>query len=167
MDAGVELVEVGPDDWRLWRELRHRALGEAAHAFRTTLAEWQGEGDREERWRERLAIPTSLNLVALLDRRPVGMASGFPEDDPDVVWLHSVWVDPVARGKGVGDRLVGAVVAWARATGAREMRLGIVEGNATAEALYARHGFRYTGEVNGILPDGVRRDLVMARPLNA
>jgi GNAT superfamily N-acetyltransferase len=163
----VELVEVGPDDWRIWRELRLRALAEAPHAFKSALAEWQGDGGREQRWRDRLAIPGSYNLVALVDGRPAGMASGFPEDDPEVVWLHSMWVDPAVRGKGVGDRLVAAVVEWAVASGARAMMLGVVEGNASAEALYARHGFAYTGEVNGLMPDGVRRDLAMARALTA
>ncbi|BCB91201.1 GNAT family N-acetyltransferase [Phytohabitans suffuscus] len=163
----VELVEVGPEDWRVWRELRLRALAEAPYAFKSALAEWQGDGDREQRWRDRLAIPGSYNVVALVDGQPVGMASGFPEDDPDVVWLHSMWVDPARRGKGVGDRLVAAVVAWAARSGARAMMLGVVEGNTSAEALYARHGFSYTGEVNGMMPDGVRRDLAMARPLGA
>jgi GNAT superfamily N-acetyltransferase len=163
----VELVEVGVDDWRLWRELRHKALAEAPHAFKSALAEWQGGGDHERRWRDRLGIPGSLNLVAFVDGRAVGMASGFPEDDPDVVWLHSMWVDPAVRGRGVGDRLVGAVVEWAAKSGAREMMLGVVEGNASAEALYLRHGFAYTGEVNGMMPDGVRRDLAMARRLTA
>jgi GNAT superfamily N-acetyltransferase len=163
----VELVEVGPDDWRLWRELRHRALAEAPYAFRSALTEWQGDGDREQRWRDRLAIPGSFNVVALVDGQPVGMGSGFPEDEPDVVWLHSMWVDPAARGKGVGDRLVAAIVEWAAKSGARKMMLGVVEGNANAEALYRRHGFAYTGEVNGVMPDGVRRDLAMARPLTA
>jgi GNAT superfamily N-acetyltransferase len=163
----IELVEVGPDDWRVWRELRHKALAEAPYAFKSTLAEWQGDGDREQRWRERLAIPGSYNLVALLDGRPVGMASGYPQDEPDVVWLHSMWVDPAARGKGVGDRLVAEIVEWATRAGAREMRLGVVEANTGAEALYLRQGFAYTGQVNGVMPDGVRRDLAMARPLGA
>jgi hypothetical protein len=38
---------------------------------------------------------------------------------------------------------------------------------ALAEALYLRHGFAYTGEVDGVLSDGVRRDLAMARSLTA
>ena len=161
----MEVVRLDPDDWRVWRDLRHRALADAPHAFRASLAEWQGAGDREERWRDRLAIPHSYNVVAVVDGRAVGTASGYPQDEPDVIWLHSIWVDPAVRGRGVSDRLVAAVVAWATAAGARRMMLGVVEGNASAEALYARHGFAYTGEVNGIMPDGVRRDLAMARPL--
>jgi len=42
------------------------------------LAEWQGAGDRAERWRARLEIPDSHNVVAVLDGRPVGMVSGVP-----------------------------------------------------------------------------------------
>jgi hypothetical protein len=53
----LELRTLESDDWRLWRELRLGALAEAPHAFGSTLAEWQGPGDREERWRSRLSIP--------------------------------------------------------------------------------------------------------------
>lgn len=50
-----------PDDWPIWRELRLAALAEAPQAFGSRLADWQGEGDREERWRDRLSIPGSCN----------------------------------------------------------------------------------------------------------
>jgi hypothetical protein len=62
------------------------------------LADWQGEGDRAERWRDRLELPGSYNVVALLDEQPVGMASGVPADEPGVVELISMWVSPMARG---------------------------------------------------------------------
>jgi hypothetical protein len=42
--------------------------------------------------------------------------------------------------------------------------LSVVEGNANAETLYVRHGFRHTGAVKEMMPDGVRRVVVMARP---
>ncbi|WP_211246348.1 hypothetical protein [Amycolatopsis taiwanensis] len=74
----VELRVLGPDDWRLWRELRLAALTEAPQAFEATLADWQGNGDREERWRARLAIPGSHNVIALAGDRPLGMVSGVP-----------------------------------------------------------------------------------------
>ncbi|MBU7600615.1 hypothetical protein JGS22_024025 [Streptomyces sp. P38-E01] len=41
------------------RLLRLAALAEAPYAFGTTLAQWQGEGDRPDRWRARLATPGS------------------------------------------------------------------------------------------------------------
>jgi hypothetical protein len=64
----IELRVLSPDDWRVWRELRRAALAEAPEAFGSRLADWQGDGNREERWRDRPRIPGSCNVVALVGR---------------------------------------------------------------------------------------------------
>jgi GNAT superfamily N-acetyltransferase len=144
---GPVLRVLTPDDWRVWRALRLRALGTDPGAFGSRLADWQGEGDREERWRGRLAHPGSLNLVAELGGVGVGMASGIPgEDVPELI---SMWVAPEARGRGVGDALVAAIVAWAVDRGAVALGLAVVADNEPAVRLYVRHGFVPTGEVSG------------------
>lgn len=154
-----------PDDWPVWRELRLAALAEAPYAFGSRLADWQGDGDRAERWRARLELPGSYNVIAVLDSRPVGMVSGIPADEPGAAELISMWVDPVARGRGAGDQLVQAVERWARRLPAAELRLAVVEGNEAATALYRRNGFEDTGEVGDLMPDGVRRERVMTKKL--
>ncbi|MEU8662179.1 GNAT family N-acetyltransferase [Actinoplanes philippinensis] len=153
------------EDWKIWRELRLGALTEAAYAFGSQLADWQGDGDREERWRDRLAIPGSVNVVATVDGQPVGMASGVPAGEDGVVELISMYVAPGGRGRGIGDLLVGAVEQWAREGGARTLRLSVAEGNDNAIALYRRAGFAATGEIGDLMPDGVRREQVMAKSL--
>jgi ribosomal protein S18 acetylase RimI-like enzyme len=160
----TDLRALGPEDWKLWRGLRLAALAEAPQAFGSRLADWQGEGDREERWRERLGIAGSHNVVAVLDGEPVGMASGVPADDESVE-LISMWVAPSARGRGVGDALVREVEQWARESGARVLRLDVAEDNAAAQALYERRGFVLTGELGDLMADGVRRERVMAKAL--
>lgn len=159
------LKVLGPADWASWRALRLAALAEAPYAFGSRLADWQGEGDREERWRARLSIAGSHNLIALRDREPVGMASGLPTDVAGIAELVSMWVAPSARGCGVGDLLLGAVIAWARGAGAHEVMLSVADGNDAAAALYRRHGFRDTGEPAVMMPDGLRREFVMRRPV--
>jgi ribosomal protein S18 acetylase RimI-like enzyme len=161
----IELRVLTPGDWPLWRELRLAALAEAPYAFGARLAEWQGEGDREERWRARLALPGSRNLVALLHGRPAGMASGIPGPDGRTAELISMWVGPGARGQGVGDRLIEAVAEWARRSGARVLRLDVAAGNDAAIALYRRHGFAVTGESGGA-GHGGRCEHVMAKTLD-
>lgn len=161
----IELRELVPDDWPLWRELRLAALADAPAAFGTQLASWQGEGDREERWRARLAIPGSYNIVAVLDEKPVGMASGVPSPEAGVVELISMWVAPTARGRGVGDFLIACVQRWAIGQGARLMRLAVAENNHHAIALYRRNGFQPTGELGDLMPDGVTRECFMAKDL--
>lgn len=155
------------DDWPTWRELRLAALAEAPYAFGTRLVDWQGDGDQAERWRAWLGIPGSFHVVAMLDGRPVGMASGLPTGEDGVVELMAMWVSPTVRGRGVGDRLVGAVERWARNAGAEVVRLAVAQGNEAAAALYQRHGFDRTGEPSHLMPDGVRREDIMAKALSA
>jgi ribosomal protein S18 acetylase RimI-like enzyme len=159
----IELRTLGPDDWPAWRELRLAALTEAPHAFGATLAEWQGDGDRERRWRERLS--DSHNVLASVDGRPVGMASGVPLGGRTE--LISMWVSPTARGLGVGDRLIADIARWAADRRAAALYLSVKPDNTAAIALYARNGFVDTGERGDLLPDGVRREIVMARPLRS
>jgi ribosomal protein S18 acetylase RimI-like enzyme len=163
----IETRVLTEGDWKVWRELRLAALTEAAYAFGSRLADWQGDGDREERWRSRLAIPGSYNVVATLDGQPVGMASGVPTDQDGVVELISMYVAPPGRGRGVGDHLVRAVEQWARLVGAGTLRLSVVESNKNAWALYQRNGFRDTGEPGDLMPDGLRREHVMAKRLTS
>lgn len=154
-----------PEDWRLWRELRLAALAEAPLAFGSKLADWQGDGDREERWRGRLGIPASHNVVALVDGQPAGMVSGVPGEQDGEAELISMWVSPAARGRGVGDRLVGAVEEWARRNGATRLMLGVRAHNASAIALYRRNGFGETGVSNEPESDSTGCEILMAKPL--
>ena len=165
----IELRVLTADDWKDFRALRLAALAEAPHAFGSTLASWSGDGDREDRWRRRLTIPGSHNLLALLDGVPVGIASGVPaspEGAPDIE-LISMWVSPAGRGHGVGDALVSDIERFARGTGARALRLAVVPDNPHAFRLYERSGFAATGELGDLMPDGVRREVVMVKDLTA
>src|SRR3954447_15643866 len=145
----TELLVVTPDEWRVWRELRLRALAEAPYAFSSKLADWQGSGDREERWRERLR--SGHNVVGLLDGEPAGMASGILEDG--AAELISMWVAPEGRSRGVGDALVGEVERWAVGTEAERFVLAVVATNARALAFYRRLGFVEHGPLPRESPD--------------
>ncbi len=145
--------------------MRLAALADAPYAFKTRLADWQGDGDREERWRARLSIPGAYDLLAELDGEPVGLASGVPGEKAREVRLISMWVSERARGRGVADRLMRSVEEEAVRSGAGLLRLAVMPGNDHAIALYRRHGFEETGVPGAPLPDG-RRELVMAKRLD-
>jgi len=139
-----DLRRVGADDWQLWRDIRLRALAEAPDAFGSTLAYWR-IGDLEERWRNRLTdVP--LNVVAIGGDSALGQVSGTALDAEGRVELISMWVDPAARGAGLGEALVAKVVEWARMSGAAAVVLSVKEMNAPAVALYRRVGFAPTDE---------------------
>ena len=153
----LELRRVGEEDWPRWRTLRHRALAEAPDAFGSTLSEWQGNADLEERWRGRLRdVP--FNLIAGLDGGDVGQVSATALDEAGVPDLISLWVVPEARGAGVGDALVAAVVDWAEEQASTAVRLWVKAANAPAALLYERHGFLPTGA-------GAEDEIELRRPL--
>jgi ribosomal protein S18 acetylase RimI-like enzyme len=146
----IRIRQVVADDWRVWRGLRLDALGESPQAFSSTLAQWQGEGDTEQRWRGRLqSVP--LNLIADQDRVAVGMVSAMLEGD--AAELISLWVSPGARGAGVGDALIEALLQWSLAVGLARVTLRVMEGNEYAVALYRRHGFVDAGPVESAGPE--------------
>ena len=155
----LELRRVGEDDWPAWRAIRQRALAEAPAAFGSTLAEWQGAGDTEARWRDRLrAVP--FNVLAEIDEAGVGQVSGTAPDGDGVIDLISLWVAPEIRGAGAGDALVDSVVTWSRDQERPSVRLWVKRENARAVRLYERHGFVPTGQTT-------RDEVEMQRTLHA
>ncbi|MCM3921990.1 GNAT family N-acetyltransferase [Frankia sp. AiPs1] len=160
----TQLRALVADDWPVWRALRLAALADAPHAFGSPLAAWQGDGDTERRWRARLEA-VAVNIVADLDGRPAGMVSG-DRAGLDTVELISLWVAPTARGRGVGDLLVAAVVEWAEQAGAEKAVLRVYESNHHAVLLYRRSGFTRTS-VAAAVPGDDRPEWVMQRPLAA
>ena len=142
----VALHVLTADDWRAWREVRLQALAEAPDAFGSTLAEWQGAGDTEQRWRKRLGdVP--FNVLAYIEDQPAGMVSVTALDEAGTAELISMWVAPFARGRGVGDALIEAVVVWAKRKGAHRVALDVVASNQRATALYRRNGFAFVDEI--------------------
>src|SRR5262245_7689086 len=136
----IKLRRIGVDDWPLWRKLRLQALEEAPYAFSSRLADWQGQGDTEMRWRARLSdVP--LNIIATWQETTAGMSSGTGLNPDGSIELISMWVAPLARGRGVGDALVDTVIEWANEQRASMVTLGVLEGNERAVAFYRRHGF--------------------------
>ena len=67
------------------------------------------------------------------------------------VYLEDLYVDPDARGGGVGGALIGHVERWARENGAAKVYWLTHETNATARALYDRVATR-TGFVHYEVP---------------
>lgn len=137
----IEVVNVSPDEWRMWRELRLAALAEAPRAFGSTLAEWSGAGDTEQRWRARLE-EVALNLVALCEGEAAGMVSAAAPSLDHPAELMSLWVAPSSRGRGVGDEAIRQVLAWVRENfAATPVELSVKIDNNHAIRLYGRHGF--------------------------
>ncbi|MEV3857094.1 helix-turn-helix domain-containing GNAT family N-acetyltransferase [Streptomyces sp. NPDC050095] len=84
--------------------------------------------------------------IAELDGRPVGCVMCVRDEAPGTARLRLLLVEPEARGLGVGDRLVRAVIDFARGVGYRELVLWTNDVLKSARSIYQRHGFVLVGE---------------------
>jgi GNAT superfamily N-acetyltransferase len=160
----VEIRPVASGEARALRELRLRALADAPEAFAQTL---ETEASHPDSYWLELAAAGGV-FVAIRGVRWVGMAAGrWSDQEKGVAQLWGLWVDPSARGAGLGAQLVAEVDRWAAAHGARVLRLGIIVGGCDVEGFYARLGFARTGEVWPLPWDESRTALFLARPVAA
>jgi ribosomal protein S18 acetylase RimI-like enzyme len=156
--SDVQIRRAHPDEWATVRDVRLAALADAPDAFASTLSR---EASRSEpQWRCRIrAWPWFLawragapaGLVAAVPDQP---ASGPPAAGRRAWHLVSMWVSPQARGGGVADLLIGAVMDYAAGAGAPRVTLWVAVGNARARAFYRRMGFAPTGRRQAYPRDG-------------
>lgn len=113
---------------------RHEGL--ADDLFTEQLILRDGFGDR----------PAFQVLIAEQDGSAVGYAlfsDGYNTDIPArAVWLHDLYVDEQARGRGIGRRLMTAVARIAIERGARSVWWGVRSANRRARAFYGKLGAR-------------------------
>lgn len=145
------IERVGPHAWQRARAVRLRALQDAPDAFWTTVG--QARAKPAAVWREQLASTATVTFLATAAGRDAGMAVGAPHhDDPGDAGLYGLWVAPEARGRGLGGRLLTAVVTWARGRGYTRIRLDVGDHNRQAARLYEAFGFARTGATSRFPP---------------
>jgi GNAT superfamily N-acetyltransferase len=89
-------------------------------------------------------------FVAHNDKRMVGFA--YMEYEPvlyaelatNVAWLHDIYVDLDARGKGTGRALLAAVSEAAKGLGANKVLLSVANGNVAGQRFFQQSGYRTT-----------------------
>jgi ribosomal protein S18 acetylase RimI-like enzyme len=139
----LSVSRLRPQDWLAYRAIRLAMLEESPLSFGGTHA--QAASFDEQLWTQRLA--DNAVMLAVVGAAPAGsvMCSEFGMTDPGDCALAGMWVDPRFRGAGVGQALVDAVIAHARAAGKRRVVLDVVADNTPAAGLYERAGFVRTG----------------------
>lgn len=164
----IEIRRIRPSEADVLRAVRLAALTDAPAAFGSTIERELAFTD--ELWAERATASAAgderTTFLAWDDSEPVGIVGGFrvPEH-PGAVDLVSMWTHPSARSAGVGAALVQAVVDWSRDTGATRIELWVVRGNAPAQRLYERMGFRVTDDVQPHPNDPCAQEIRMLLPL--
>ncbi len=87
----------------------------------------------------------AISWLAFKDGKPVGLLNALPGYSTfkarPLMNVHDIAVDPAHRGQGVGQALLMAMEAYARAVGCCKVTLEVLSGNAQAQRAYQRFGF--------------------------
>jgi ribosomal protein S18 acetylase RimI-like enzyme len=145
------MITLRPATLETVRPLRLRALGEDPDAFGSTLERERDRPDAD--WHSWV----DDSLIAFDGDTPVGMAN-LKRDKPAEIF--GVWVAPEARGKGVGELLVCALIDRA---GDREIRICVADSAHAARRLYERLGFVATGETGTLRPGSSAGTAILIR----
>lgn len=123
-------------DWWQFAVVRLRALTDS---LGVDDAQYRHESSfTAAQWRRRLR--EHAQFAVLVEGRPAGLISAQREN-PQSVYLYSLWLDPDARGHGLARPLVEAAVDWARSQRVHTVRLRVAADNAVARAVYESVGF--------------------------
>jgi ribosomal protein S18 acetylase RimI-like enzyme len=147
--AGVEVRRLVPADADAWWALRLRALRDHPGAFGASYEEARDRPVEERRrdFATRSGGPERLILGACLPAGGplAGSVGCLREDWPKERHKASIWgmyVAPEARGRGVGQALLGAAVEQARRwEGVEQIHLAGAADNDAARRLYRAAGF--------------------------
>lgn len=148
---------LAPEDWPAVREI-YRAGVESGHAtFETSVPEW-------DVWHA--SRHPAARLVATRDHEVIGFAALTPVSKRPVyagVCEVMVYVAESARGRGVGGRLMRALVEASEAAGIWTLQAGIFPENTASIRAHERVGFRLVGrrERIGRFHDGRWRDTLL------
>jgi ribosomal protein S18 acetylase RimI-like enzyme len=143
----VSVRRVVADDWREMKRVRLAALATDRVAFGSTLEAEAAFGD--DVWIERARVSATSNERVLWvafgeDGRMIGMVGAHLEGQG--ASLFGTWIDPAARGAGVGGKMLDALVAWLEARDpAVAISLSVNPTLAAAVRLYESRGFTPTG----------------------
>ena len=90
-------------------------------------------------------LPGSRYYVGLLGDRILGGGGVYPSNGlPEgVCEMVKMYLDPAARGRGLGKKLIESCVEFARRSGYAQMYIETMPELSTAVSIYEKFGFRY------------------------
>ena len=146
--ALISIRPIAVHEWKKYRDTRLRALKDSPDAFGST---WEREVLlTDDSWSTRIATAAKSRnngaFFAVNGEQVYGLIwAQISEKESSVARLYQMWVDPEARGLGVGRSLLTQALAWAKKNGVRRVQLGVTVADSPALKLYTSQGFLSVG----------------------
>lgn len=155
--AEVRIVPMAAEHAERVLEVYRAGIAEGDATFEESAPEWSAF--------DRAKLPDHRFVALDAGGTVLGWVAASPVSDRCVyagVVEHSVYVDPAARGRGVGRALLAALIASTEAAGVWTVQSGVFPENAASLALHRAAGFREVGVRERVgRHHGVWRDVVL------
>jgi L-amino acid N-acyltransferase YncA len=128
-----------PEDWPQVEAIYREGIGTGHATFESHPPSWD-DFDSSKFPHQR--------LVAVTENVVVGWAAASPTSTRDVyrgVAEHSIYIAAHARGRGIGDSLLSALIESTEAAGMWTLQSAIFPENTSSLRLHEHHGFRIVG----------------------
>ena len=161
----VSIVELTPDDWTIFRDLKLGSLDQEPIAFVDVDVVKQKWLERTEaEWRSILSgrmsdgrLGESLNVFAKdqTNDKYMGMVSGIIPEGSKTATVQHMYVDNEDRGKGIGKQLLQALIDRIRARETiNQIELQVVVTQQAAIGLYKSLGFKEVRKIEKAVKRG-------------
>ncbi len=139
----IEVRQLTEDDAEIYREIRLQALEHHPEAFQAT---YESVADLPlDAFRQRLRRYALFG--GFIDGALCGFVGFFPLKNPKISHKGLMWgmyVKEEARGSGLAEKIVDAVVDYARDE-VEQLLLSVIDDNARAKRFYEKMGFEPYG----------------------
>jgi len=154
-------------DWATIKDLRRSALSKA---FALYCAPEEADFTTDTQWKEHVKKSTengNIIAVAYQGDEAVGMGAGKPNPyKEDAFIMHSLWVEPHARGKGVAQALIAERSQYARSQGYKHIQACSNHNNTASRDLYKNLGYREILAPSEFRPIQAEHEVLYVAPLD-
>lgn len=140
----MKISRLSPNEWKKYRDLRLESLEDVPQAFLSTVEETKKTAPEE--WQRKIK---NMFFAVDDDDQIVGMIGGFSPDKDKTKHTFKVvsfYVSPQYRGQGVGEKLLTAILDYARnLSEITKIELSVATTQEAAIELYQEAGFKKIG----------------------
>lgn len=157
MNNETKIIKLSPEKWKLYKEIRLKALREEPQAFNTSLDE--AKTYKKEKWVKRASSP--FNFAAVIRKKPVGTISCYitEENSKKVAHIVGVFVLNNFRRKKIGYKLFNTLLDKIKEDKTIEKaELYVNKKQEAAINMYKKLGFKISGEKTSVMGDGLEHE---------
>jgi ribosomal protein S18 acetylase RimI-like enzyme len=146
-----EVIEVKPENWEKFKDIRTRAIMDSPQAFGDNLEETYAR--QKDEW---ISWVTRPKVYVIQDNEVYVATATLRQNPTTEIWtINGVWTDPKFRGKGLSRKIIEKIFEDARLMNVESIELSVNAEQIPAIKLYESLGFETVQEIpNVMMGDG-------------